>query len=389
MPEPRLPRLALTDRAGRLRILAVQESGHGSDVLPPVDAAEVEHGALPRLSWPSWADRGRLVVSATTANGRPALWLLDPGHAKPVLLYRPPPGQPVEIAPGVPHYANPSPDGRAIALATPGERALVLLLADPNQPGDPPEVTRGAPIFSTWSPSGDALLVHAGAVIQRMDRAAPGALTTVGLNSVDIRVPAWSPDGQHFATIRHGESRNAVVLHGRDGHHLARIGAVRGTGALAWSPDGALLAVSGSEGGNAHTSIDLIRVRGNETENLVKDRILLWLWSPDGSRIAYLRRAGVEGALAWRIVHLDGRTALSSGPFYPGPLFAVVIAFFDQYLHSQRLWSPDGRFLLAAGRIAVNGPPPDVWGGNILLWDTAGGHPLQVLAQGEIASWHA
>ena len=115
MASPRPPRIALTDRAGRLRVHAVHESGQGDDVMPPVEAAAIEEGALPRLSWPSWMGRERICVSATTADGRPALYALEPGRPGATLLYRPPPGLPAEIAPAVPHYLNPSPDGRHAA----------------------------------------------------------------------------------------------------------------------------------------------------------------------------------------------------------------------------------------------------------------------------------
>ena len=387
MPTRQTPRIALTDAAGRLRVLAVHETDTPTDVTPPVDPSQVEEGPLPRLSWPVWLADGRVLVSATTAAGRPGLYALDPTRAEATLLYRPPPGLPAEIAPAVPHFAYPSPDGRHVALATPGNDALVLMLVDTEQPGDPPEVTRGAPIFTTWSPGGDALLVHTGTVIHRMDRADPSTLTTVGLNSVDLRVPAWSPDGRLFATVRHGETRNAVVLLDRAGKHVARVGAVAGPAVLAWSPRGDAIALSRQTGMGGFEGIDLIDIRTSETRVLVRDRLLLWLWSPDGRRLAYLRRANTEGALAWRVMHLDGRPPLASAPFYPGPLFTILLSFFDQYLLTHRLWSPDGRTLVAAGRIAVNGPPANLWGGSILLFDTAGGRPLRALCPGEIASW--
>lgn len=387
-PGARSPRLAVTDRGGRLRVLAVQPSGLVADVVPPVDAGALEEGPLPRLSWPVWLG-SRLLVSATTPTGRPALYLLDPGKPGGTLLYRPPPGLPPAIAPGVPFYVNPAPDGRRAVVAAPAENALAALLPDTGLGGDPPEIIRGAPLFTAWAPAGDALLLHAGSTVHRMERADPATLTTIALNSVDLRVPAWSPDGRTIATIRHGETRNAVVVIGRDGRHLARVGAVEGSGVLAWSPRGDLLAVSGARrGGGGLNSIDLIDVRAASTRQLIADDpLVLWLWSPDGQRIAYLRRAGGEGQLAWRIVGLDGTATAASGPFYPGSLFSVVIAFFDQYLLSHRLWSTDGRFLLAAGHVAHNGPPSVLTGGNILLFDTAGGRPLLPICSGEIAGW--
>jgi hypothetical protein len=387
VPADQPPRLALVDATGRLRVLGVHEAETVADVVPPLDAARVEEGPLPRLLWPTWLADGRLLVSATTASGRPGLHVVEPGNERTTLIYRPPPGLPHEIAPSVPHFAYPSPDGRYVALATPADRALALMLVDVDLPGAPPEVLRGAPIFTAWSPTGDALLVHAGSVIQRVDRAAPTALTTVGLNSVDLRVPAWSPDGALFATIRHGEIRNAVVLHDRDGKHVARVGAIAGGAALGWSPNGRILAVSMQTSAGHHDGIDLIDVREPKTQELVRDRILLWTWSPDGRRIGYLRRAGNEGQLAWRILHLDRRPPVTSGPFHPSPLFAVLVAFFDQYLLCHRLWSPDGRYLLAAGRIAEDGPPRELWGNSIITFDTAGGRPLRALCSGEIASW--
>ena len=45
------PRLALTDHAGRLRVLSVHEGEMAADVVPPVKPNSVEEGPLPRLAY--------------------------------------------------------------------------------------------------------------------------------------------------------------------------------------------------------------------------------------------------------------------------------------------------------------------------------------------------
>lgn len=371
-----------------MRVLAVQPETQPVDVSPPLDAAELEDGPLPRVTWPTWLQDGRLLLTVTTPEGRPSTYLAGADPRDRQLVYRAPAGAPIQIAPGVPYFASPSPNSRHIAFSVPDRDALALHfveLADTDRP--PAELARGAPLFTTWSPKGDALLIHAGSVIHSLSASDPGSLTTIGVNSVDLRVPAWSPDGAMIATVRHGETRNAIVLIDRRGKHLARIGAVRGSAALAWSPAGDQLAVTGATGRGGYAGIELISVRDGETRTLTKEPVLMMLWSPDGARLAYLRRIGGEGQVGWRVITLADGPVRSSGGLYPGPLFGVLMSFFDQYLLTQRLWSPDGRYLLAAGRIATNGPPADLWGGSILLWDSITGAPLRSLCPGELASW--
>ena len=156
--------------------------------------------------------------------------------------------------------------------------------------------------------------------------------------------PAWSPDGAEIAFLDFLDSGRVVVVRA-DGLGRARI--VLDEGArrprrfhgLAWSPDGDVIAVSGSAD-SLHDAccIFLVPSGGGERRTVLEEPRQTTaehpIWSPDGRTLAFNE-----------IENCRGRTC--SGP--------VHVALVDRDGRNRRrlltdaavkAWSPDGRFLL-------------------------------------------
>jgi TolB protein len=169
--------------------------------------------------------------------------------------------------------------------------------------GDPNETTydRGA----SWSPDGRWLafsrfLVNGDEGIYVV--AADGSGLT---HLADGYTPDWSPDGARIAFSR----SDGLFTIRADGTGLARVVASTGAGAPAWSPDGRRLAFAGSDGIYV-AGVDggglrrVVRARGPGTASSGNPE-----WSPDGAQIVFedcSRCTGLRGNTDLFVVNADG-----------------------------------------------------------------------------------
>jgi TolB protein len=183
--------------------------------------------------------------------------------------------------------------------------------------------------------------------------------------------PAWSPDGTKFVFVGHrfyhgGFGTNAILVMNVDGSHVRRLALGRQPGyaptwkySPTWSPDGRRIAFSRFHGtlpdnpktGVAKGDFDIWTMSADGShQHHVRDTCCYAAWSPDGSRIAYMR-----GGDLW-VMSPSGnaKRQVTKGPAYD----------------VDPTWSPDGMKLAFASNRSGNF---DIW---VVNADGSGLHRL-------------
>jgi dipeptidyl aminopeptidase/acylaminoacyl peptidase len=248
-------------------------------------------------------------------------------------------------------------------------------VVDATMDTDPMHV--GRPFYFSWAPSGLYLLSHTGGARPQnpLARLVVYNVTHRDLQTLPtppgaFQAPAWSPDGSGWlVTTPAGEASGASRLQLFDAasHRPTLLvdEGLTGDVSFAWSPDGQRIAYvrKSRPTDDYYGPIQLYdRSTGTSTRLTAPPlRILGFFWAPGGERLAYLTQLDLPDAtwMQWRVLHLTP-PGTGAGPsvrqdrgfaaFHPSPLMRFVIHSFNQYAQSHRFWSPDGRYLVYAER---------------------------------------
>lgn len=268
-----------------------------------------------------------------------------------------------------------SPDGRLIAywvrtaMGTPS--SLWVMDADGSNPRNVTgalDLSGAENILAAWSPDSRQLAFSAGDYYTSsrlyVADATGGGAREIGKDGLSRVDPSWSPDGRLIAfrggTI--GVSPDAlpvddaigVYVIAPDGTGERRVGHLPRAGGApnqfggplsgsppSWSPDGRWLTYAYGPAG--HHDIAIGAVDGSDERQIVTsaDDDMLPTFSPDGTRIAFVRHVPVAGDSV-------GRLSAWTVPMFGGAPSSIdagaAIAF------QPLAWSPDGRQLLTYSR---------------------------------------
>ncbi len=353
-------------------------------------------------AWPTWSPGGAhvLVSHGWRASGAElrlevvSLGLSGAAEAaETTSRFRNAEGHHDPIAPGVMHYSYWAPDGRrAIVVARSKGGLSLTLLTRPSCP-DADWTARnlidGAPMFSAWSPDRTTLAVHAGQQLVLFDTSGDGGGRRVLTDQPRFRAPAWSPDGRALYYAAPGSAGPDLLWRSHpDSGAREVVTEVDGLTAMLASPAGddlALLTIDASGLGGRHLRV--IDLADPQPRTVERGQVLGAFWSPDGARLFYVVRAGVdlESSLMRYDVADGRRQALAR--FRPSPAYSTYLAFFDQYALSHALISPDGDWVGIGGVLSGNGAGrrPFAQQHGCYLLPADGSAPPRRVADGEIA----
>ncbi len=270
-----------------------------------------------------------------------------------------------------PFYYLPSPAGSPWATTSlrnaPG--GLIAELVDLSGAVEP--LSTAAPFYSSWSPDGTRLALHTDG--ERLGIWSPDGLETIASPTGQFQAPVWTTDG--ILTLRATGGRQALSRWSSDAFEdLAFIdGPVRFVASAshvaiqsAGQQDSGGVGVGRrAQGGPSLPSGRLLVLdMADGSVSTVEDTLTpMFQWDPSGTRLLYTTFDDGESLrFTWHVWE-DG-TVVDYDSFEAQPAwFRDVVPFFDQYVQSMRLWSPNGESFAypeaASGRNVVTIQPID------------------------------
>lgn len=410
-PSPLLP--ALQRNAGRIGFIGpdgniyriAQRGGEPTPVTADAGANRAARTAVAYLQ-PTWAPDGRSMAFARTAltgasSLQASIWVTGGRGSPPREVFNTSSLRPI--------YLYWSPDGARLTLLSQplGSAELELGVIDLDQDRYR-ALDYGQPYYWSWLPDNSALVTHVGGDV-RLNAAARLSLVPLdplrgkadfNLSPTAFQAPAVSPDGRYVAFVTTTASGTGLVAREIDGPDERLLTAVPGFAYFAYAPRGNRIAVlkSATPGPAADGQLTIIDTRSGSETTLPQGDVIAFFWAPNGQRIAYLvparaaqeqgleldplfarqprlfyaelRVADVRRGNSWRVVQFP----ISEG------FLRLHLPFFDQYLRSTSIWSPNSRFLTYAALTAAGGP-------GIFVSAASGTLRPQFLAAGDLASW--
>ena len=330
-------------------VTAIDENGTSLVLLDP------ETGAIP--SQPTWAPDGTFAVwteiaadgsAASIAMGNEESQRRIDGGTVPFFYGFSPTGESLA-------YLGNDPDGGGVALGLLDVAAGTARLLD-----------TGQPYYLDWSPDGSRLAVHANqSDLYLLD--GDGTRTELEAQPGLFQAPAFLTDDRLL--IVDGESLAVLDLNSSE---VDSIASVSRFSAFSPSPDGARVAFIDNDQA-APGALSVVSIETGESQRIEEDPVVLFDWSPDGSKLLYLTLTP-EGLVPFVWTETEVKSA---EPFLPTQtFFQSYLPFWDQYNRFLTMWRADGSgFILPR----TNGQATE-----IALYPSDG-TDARVLAQGEMA----
>lgn len=350
--------------------------------------------------WPTWSTDGQLAYFRSAVDRATGITLdvvVSPDGTMPGMVA-------YSGANEVFTYANWSPqncadDCRDLALLlNDASGLLVKLVRWQDGEGSTTTVGRGSPFYYSWSGDGSRMLLQRNnQQFEIYDAGENRIADTLASIPGAMFAPAWSPvDDRLLLGVRNETNTDLVVADGETSSTL--VSGQANPVWFSWSPDGSQVAYIDRAG----PVLVLDAASGEVVARSPTAGVLAFFWSPDGNHIAYVTLAAPEpgsfnayapsGAkvlaqaqqptgIAWSVLDVADGANRRYGSFLPTNNLVYLLTYFDQFAQSHHLWSPDSRQLVYS-EVTPDGRPV------ISLLDTtqAISVPL-VIADGVIGIW--
>ena len=309
--------------------------------------------------WPTWArDGSRLAYSGLNNfddEGSYGVYVTSSGAGESRLIYRNDPGTSV-IARKTPHYMNWSPDGTRLAIVTQrGHRGLSLMVSKVDAEEPPTAMIDHGPLYSGWSRDSRFLLAHSLEDHYLIDFSRDPVPIKMPGTATMYMAPSWSPIDNRMAFCHDLSGGTQELMVGDlDRTSVKKLMELPDICSFQWSPDGTHVAMLEDldRTSGFFSGLRIITCETGQTRQLTEDWVLGFFWSPGGEQIAYITPSdGAEGSVRWAVLSIASGSTTYLADFRPSQEQLITFMFFDQYAQSHSPWSPDGQYILFAGKL--------------------------------------
>ena len=356
------------------------------------------HTQEPRLryAWPIWSPEGKkLATSRINADSSFSLDVVDISTGKTTTIYNNEP-QTAPVSRGAPHVMCWSPNAKHLTFLASTSRDLTLFISTPEEQREPSLLVEGGPIYFGWAEDSSALLVHCGAKLFLVypDIGQSPTVQTLGTVGTAFKAPSLSHDASQMVYASTGAAGNGLYLASTQSHRTeARLlfDAMPPV-AFQWSPAKGELLVADAINETRPVFQRLTRVSLDDTlhKTLINEPYLAFFWSPNKEKIVYLTFNVERSSLTWKYLKEPGEAPVELAEFWPSGLLLTMVSDFDQFAHSNPVWSPDSRSILFCGTLAPrsgrrNGGSPGQ--DKIYVLNVEEGATPREIADGPFAVW--
>ncbi len=345
--------LHVTDQAGRSDHAITSDAGSqaGSTVVYGFASWSPDGTGL-AFARHSVTDSGAGVANAIYA------WHVAGGGATPIF----------ESSRIEPFYLCWSPDSIRLSVlsSVPEDGSLELGILKPATGGGYEALDHGSPYYWDWLADGTSLVAHVNSggtgeerlSLLRLD--AQPSRTDIPVGPALFQAPDVSPDGRTVAYVSETPDGFSLRVRSLDGSGEREV--ANGSGGVYFSiaRDGKRIAFLAAESVQPvpQGTLSIADLQGTgSVATLPAESVLAFFWSPDGRTLAYLVPDSSDGIDAAFLrdeqasyVRLAGydpasRRSWTIARFPISAGMATLLPFFDQYLRSDTIWSPNGRFI--------------------------------------------
>lgn len=242
----------------------------------------------------------------------------------------------------------------------------------------------GQPSYFSWAPDSRQLLTHIGD--QRTSiRSIDGTNRLLSEESGGFSAPQWAADGAGIIYAVNQGSQQALILSDLKGSQIQEVTTYNNKIVFSVSSTSRYFAYSTEDPAsfqNSASGLYIVDIDSMKTQEVSSEPSLGFIWSPDGEKLAYMVLEEADGKpnVRWYVWQATDSSIQRYDTFIPSRTFLQnYLPFFDQYIQSMTIWSPDSSAFVYAGNGSSGGS--SIW-----VQQLAGEKAVEV-GEGVFAAW--
>ena len=286
----------------------------------------------------------------------------------------------------------------------------IELIRSSNSSVQQTSVSSGSPFYYSWSPSGAQIALHRNSTRFDVYDLGSGRILdgSTQQSAGTFQAPAWSPVDDR---ILFGASGGSVSMTDisifANGDVLSLVSELTGVISFSWSPNGNYIAYRVVNQNNFGSLFVVDAISGEIVSRSSASGVIAFFWSPDSEKLAYITLGTQGGSFSvqrdvdqqlvsslaqtvqnpsnfiWSTLNVETGLNRRYSAFQPTAEMIYMLLYFDQFVQSHSIWSPDSAHIVYSEIVESGSPRPVVSILNVVDTDTV---PVSI-ADGVFASW--